>query len=1574
VTLAPTVKGGSGQYVFSWSPADSLLNPADETPASVSLHQTNVFSLSAKDALTQCVGLSDEVVVFVKGGPLDLKLKKSKPAICPGEQVQLFALASGGTGNYTYAWSSDPLGFQSNRYNPLVSPLDTTTYYVTVDDGNEQRTDSISLFVKASPLKFQLSGGGSVCEGNQPDALVLSGSEDQTTYALLHDGMPTKLSMEGNGFPLDLGIWTEAGNYTLIATSIETSCVDTMNGTAVIQVYKKPLVNAGTDQIVADGSKAVLQASVSGGSGAYTYQWQPASSVENPQFLSTQSRVLHESKSFLFRAKDVQTQCLSNEDTVLVYVSGTDLQVNASANPEKSCEQTKVSLFALASGGTGNYSYSWTSQPASFQSQKQSTTVKPVESTWYFVDVFDGNKHAHDSVLVDVRGYPQIFNITGGGTTCSGQEGVLVGLKGSEKGVQYDLYKEPGTVLQSVVGNGQELSFGKYNESGNYFVKATKEGVCQQQMNGLASIQTAQIPVAYAGEDQSIAFGEQASLQGGADGGSGLYQFEWSPADSLVDASLGGTLTKPLHASTLFNLKVTDKQTGCQGSDDQAVVFVKGGPLQLKLVASSTSICPGEKVKMVAMAGGGSADYSYLWLSEPASFSAEIYNPEVAPTATTTYKVMLNDGTTLLTDSVTIRVKPSPKVFHLQGGGNICQQDDGIGLTLSGSESGVSYSLLSSNGETGRSALGDGSAIDWGKWKTSGSYWVSATMATSGCTRSMADTAQVVVLDNPVALAGEDVYTTSGSSVLLKGDAQGGSGSYAYHWSPEFYVQNPSQQNTQTVSLESTRLFLLNVTDKQSGCSSETDSMTVFLTNGILSLDITADKKEICKGNSVHLQALAGGGAGNYKWQWYSKPAGFRSENSGITVIPDTTTWYFVELNDGQTQLTDSVLIRVHPQPKDFELMGGGSLCENDDQRISLYLSGSDTGMIYRLYRNDNLLKELNGTGNSLDFGSYREAGTYIVKALSEDATCEKLMSGSAVITVNAAPKANAGEDKTIDSGEAVTLNGSVSGGSGDFTYQWSPVNLLQNASQLQPTTINLNQSQLFSLQVVDNQSTCTSKSDDVMVFVKNSQQISAEVLVDKHQVCPGTEVKIRVVPTGGNGQYHYFWQSNPEGLLSTDSKVDVYPTEDTWYLVKVQSGNLMVTDSVLVTVLPKPALFNVTGGGAYCIDGSAPEIQLDGSVSGDVYQLFYNAASTGLQRTGSGEPISFGRQRGEGSYSVLATNRLGCTALMNGLVQVSVNDKPQVFELQGGGTFCDNDTILGLLLSASEPNTRYDLYVNGNFSNLSKDGTGFPLAFTGLSQSGIYSAVAVNKISGCSGSMNGNPSLVINASPQINITGDTSLCAGNETTLTASGGTSYWWNTSPPEQTPSITVSPLESTSYEVWVTNPQNCTSHKLQHVVVYDVPELTLQNDAGNYLLSCLPSGLSNYKFYTRSATLQEGTDNRLFYALLNLGADTVFVDATTGDGCTTTASVFVKTSVPPTAFTPDGDQINDVFMAGYHIIVYNRWGKELYRGDQGWDGTYQGKRVAPGTYYYVNLIYNQDGKVALTKKGSVTLVVK
>lgn len=76
--------------------------------------------------------------------------------------------------------------------------------------------------------------------------------------------------------------------------------------------------------------------------------------------------------------------------------------------------------------------------------------------------------------------------------------------------------------------------------------------------------------------------------------------------------------------------------------------------------------------------------------------------------------------------------------------------------------------------------------------------------------------------------------------------------------------------------------------------------------------------------------------------------------------------------------------------------------------------------------------------------------------------------------------------------------------------------------------------------------------------------------------------------------------------------------------------------------------------------------------------------------------------------------------------------------------------------------------------------------------------------------------------------------------------------------------------------------------------------------------------------------------------------------------------------PNAFTPDNDGKNDVFMKGYALKIVNRWGEVLYEGQDGWDGTRDGKKVSAGTYYYVVSIPDVD-KSLKSLTGVITVVV-
>ena len=100
--------------------------------------------------------------------------------------------------------------------------------------------------------------------------------------------------------------------------------------------------------------------------------------------------------------------------------------------------------------------------------------------------------------------------------------------------------------------------------------------------------------------------------------------------------------------------------------------------------------------------------------------------------------------------------------------------------------------------------------------------------------------------------------------------------------------------------------------------------------------------------------------------------------------------------------------------------------------------------------------------------------------------------------------------------------------------------------------------------------------------------------------------------------------------------------------------------------------------------------------------------------------------------------------------------------------------------------------------------------------------------------------------------------------------------------------------------------------------------------------------------------------------------VRLTATNKYGCVsyTEQSIDVAPFIP-NVFTPNGDGINDFFVPDIDVLIIDRLGKSLYRGTEGWDGTFGGKQVPNDTYFYF-VYYADKYGVVQTKKGTVTLI--
>ena len=118
-------------------------------------------------------------------------------------------------------------------------------------------------------------------------------------------------------------------------------------------------------------------------------------------------------------------------------------------------------------------------------------------------------------------------------------------------------------------------------------------------------------------------------------------------------------------------------------------------------------------------------------------------------------------------------------------------------------------------------------------------------------------------------------------------------------------------------------------------------------------------------------------------------------------------------------------------------------------------------------------------------------------------------------------------------------------------------------------------------------------------------------------------------------------------------------------------------------------------------------------------------------------------------------------------------------------------------------------------------------------------------------------------------------------------------------------------------------------------------------------------------------------------------TYSVTVTDDMGCKATDEITITVRLPecneldvflPSAFTPNGDGINDVlflrsnFIDGMELAIYNRWGEEVFSTkDQsiGWDGTYKGEKLSPDVYAYT-LRVTCINQVDYATRGNVSLL--
>jgi len=263
----------------------------------------------------------------------------------------------------------------------------------------------------------------------------------------------------------------------------------------------------------------------------------------------------------------------------------------------------------------------------------------------------------------------------------------------------------------------------------------------------------------------------------------------------------------------------------------------------------------------------------------------------------------------------------------------------------------------------------------------------------------------------------------------------------------------------------------------------------------------------------------------------------------------------------------------VNPLPIQYSLTGGGEYCSGGTG-VLVGLTDTEAGVSYQLFNNGNPVgTPVNGTGSPFSFGLQILAGTYTVVGSRIADGCVSSMSNSVAVTINPLPVVNAGSDFSIPHGISTTLNGSASGGSGIYSYSWSPVaNIASGSNTLTPLTTNLYTATNFSLVVTDSKG-CTA-NDQITVSLSGSA-LSIAASASPFLICSGgLPSQLFCNASGGSGVYSYSWTCIPAGIPAWTSTLQnpwVSPLVTTTYFVHVNDGYNTSADTINVVVSPLP-------------------------------------------------------------------------------------------------------------------------------------------------------------------------------------------------------------------------------------------------------------------------------------------------------------------------------------------------------------------------------------------------------------------
>ncbi|TVR79294.1 MAG: PKD domain-containing protein [Chitinophagaceae bacterium] len=1367
------------------------------------------------------------------------------------------------------------------------------------------------------------------------------------------------------------------GCYTVIVTdangcvAVDLACVSG-NSDIVPNLSKSDVTACGLN----NGTATV---NPTGGSGNYTYEWLPGG-----QTSQTVNGLAPGSYTVII---DDGSNCPYVENFIIEDVVNIDINLNIT---DILCPGDSTgAVQTVVSGGSPPYTYTWNTSPS-----QNTANVSGLTAGFYTVTVTDSDGCIGVQSLT-INETPA-FNITPNGSTlnCNGDNNGLatVSVTGGTAPYSFSWNTSPQQFTQTATGLG----------AGNYDVVISDANNCEitqsvtvNQPNiidiDLVDISTGGCSGNFIGEAEVF-----------STGGTLPHSYSWCNGQT-------SNIATNIPPGSWCTLTLTDAN-GCIRVD--SILLEDFGVMNP--VVSSTDMCAGANDATATVnPNGGQGPFTFLW-------SGGQTTQTIAGLSAGTYSVTITDANGCIeVDSVNVQDSPPLNLNVLTDPGSCNSGDGTVEVLVSGGTS--PYTFTWPTGDTTQivNNLEDSTYLIW-VWDANNCFdTISATIISDPCGPTVTveatpdticlgectalsasaiegdppydfiwnnnvpngpgphtvcpvitttyqviaidslnnqDTTQVTVHVNelPNIITNIDTTICFGSPINLF--AEGGN---LYEWNNGLY----SGPGPHLVIPDSSISYNVIVTD--SNACVDTASFLVELSP--LPLAETNSDTIICRGETVDLSATGG--------IFYNWNNNLPSTAGPHTVAPDSSTTYTVEVTnvDGCVD-TANVTIIVNQIP-DLTITGDTAICEN--QSVVLIASGGVS------YVWDNNLP----AGPGPHTVSPLNTTTFIVEVTDNNGCIE---SAQVEVEVNSLPVATISADTIICAGDSVELFAD-----GGISYNWdNGLPSIPGPHFVTPIALTT-----YTVEVTD----LNGCSDTVETTIDVNPLPMVNTGSDA-EICIGDSAVL--FASGGNT---YSWSNN---LFSGPGPHNVSPGSTTNYIVEVTDSNLCVnSDSILVivndlpniTVIPDTSIcigssidISADGGQIYLWNNNVPSGPGPHTISPDSTLIYtvvvtdnngcIDSASTNIAVNAlpdviisddidicQGESATISASGGVNYdwnpnlpstggphevsplvntlYTVIVTDNNNCQSSAS--VSVNVNSLPQL-DLGNDTVVCEGDIVL---LDVQAQNHTYE------WQDGSTDSEFLVLI------SGLYSVTVTNS-SGCIAS--DSIDIQVLSPPQLEISGNNTLCPGESAVLTASGGLSYEWNTGALSE--SIEVTPLNTINEYYVSSSIGSCFDTATFIIEVVDPIPANAGTDAEIYenesvVLGGIESGSfiwePDYNLDCVNCPFPNASpDESVLY--------TVFY--TDEFGCESKDSVFVRVKTLcdlwlPSAFTPNDDGMNDIFyVRGYAdristFRIFNRWGEIVFEATNfspneenfGWDGTFRSQAQSSEVFtYYVEAI--------------------